>query len=129
MAQEPFFPHPQDKYPVVYLEETDLELPDHVVNKGLRYTNFQLVATGGKCVIHRAAAGVSRRQTFDRRRVDGNLPGRNLGGVESGGPPSLTGIRTGRLPGASASGRTTLATTPASETSPRGHSTGTRTVR
>jgi serine/threonine protein kinase len=51
MSNEPFFPHPQDKYPVVYLEETDVELPEHVVNVGLRYTHFQQVATGGKCVI------------------------------------------------------------------------------
>lgn len=51
MADEPIFPHPQDKYPVVYLEDTDVELPEHVVNKGLRYTNFQLVASGGKCII------------------------------------------------------------------------------
>ena len=51
MAQEPLFPHPQDKYPVVYLEDTDVELPEHVVNTGLRYTHFQHVATGGKCII------------------------------------------------------------------------------
>ncbi|MBC8186778.1 MAG: serine/threonine protein kinase [Proteobacteria bacterium] len=45
------FPHPQDKYPVVYLKDTDLELPDHVKNSGLRYTHFKAIARGGKCLI------------------------------------------------------------------------------
>ncbi len=45
------FPHPQDKYPVVYLKDTDLELPDHVKNSGLRYTHFKTIARGGKCLI------------------------------------------------------------------------------
>ena len=45
------FPHPQDKYPVVYLKDTDLDLPDHVVNSSLRYTHFKKVAKGGKCLI------------------------------------------------------------------------------
>ncbi|MCA9503681.1 MAG: serine/threonine protein kinase [Spirochaetaceae bacterium] len=45
------FPHPQDKYPVVYLKDTDLDLPEHVMNTGLRYTGFKTVAKGGKCLI------------------------------------------------------------------------------
>jgi len=45
------FPHPQDKYPVVHLEDTDLELPDHVRNTGMRYTQFKTIARGGKCLI------------------------------------------------------------------------------
>jgi serine/threonine protein kinase len=45
------FPHPQDKYPVVYLKDTDLDLPDHVVNSDMRYTQFKTVAKGGKCLI------------------------------------------------------------------------------
>lgn len=45
------FPHPQDQYPVLYLKDTDLELPSHVATKDLRYTNFKVVAKGGKCLI------------------------------------------------------------------------------
>jgi serine/threonine protein kinase len=45
------FPHPQDKYPVVYLKDTDLDLPDHVRNADMRYTHFKTVAKGGKCLI------------------------------------------------------------------------------
>jgi serine/threonine-protein kinase len=45
------FPHPQDKYPVVHLEDTDLDLPSHVRNADLRYTHFKTVAKGGKCLI------------------------------------------------------------------------------
>lgn len=45
------FPHPQDKYQVVYLEDTDHDLPDHVMNRGMRYTEFKTVAKGGKCLI------------------------------------------------------------------------------
>jgi serine/threonine protein kinase len=45
------FPKPQDKYPVVYLADTDLDLPDHVVNNTMRYTQFKTVAKGGKCLI------------------------------------------------------------------------------
>jgi serine/threonine protein kinase len=45
------FPHPQDKYPVVHLEDTDLDLPEHVRNADLRYTHFKTVARGGKCLI------------------------------------------------------------------------------
>ena len=45
------FPHPQDKYAVVYLKDTDLDLPDHVVNSDMRYTQFKTVAKGGKCLI------------------------------------------------------------------------------
>ncbi len=45
------FPHPQDQYPVLYLKDTDLDLPAHVATKDLRYTNFKLIAKGGKCLI------------------------------------------------------------------------------
>jgi serine/threonine-protein kinase len=45
------FPHPQDKYPVVHIEDTDLDLPSHVRNADLRYTQFKTVAKGGKCLI------------------------------------------------------------------------------
>lgn len=45
------FPHPQDTYPVIKLDDTDLDLPDHVVNQNLRYTQFKTVAKGGKCLI------------------------------------------------------------------------------
>jgi len=45
------FPHPQDKYAVVHLEDTDHELPEHVMNRGMRYTQFKTVAKGGKCLI------------------------------------------------------------------------------
>jgi serine/threonine-protein kinase len=45
------FPHPQDNYPVVHIEATDLELPDHVRNADLRYTHFKTIARGGKCLI------------------------------------------------------------------------------
>jgi serine/threonine-protein kinase len=45
------FPKPQDKYPVVYLADTDLDLPDHVINTTMRYTQFKTVAKGGKCLI------------------------------------------------------------------------------
>ena len=45
------FPHPQDKYPVVHIEDTDLDLPSHVQNTGMRYTQFKTIAKGGKCLI------------------------------------------------------------------------------
>ena len=45
------FPHPQDKYPVVYLKDTDLDLPDYVMNTDMRYTHFKTIARGGKCLI------------------------------------------------------------------------------
>lgn len=45
------FPHPQDKYPVVHIEDTDLALPGHVRNTALRYTHFKTIAKGGKCLI------------------------------------------------------------------------------
>ena len=45
------FPHPQDKYPVVHIEDTDLDLPDHVRNADMRYTQFKTIARGGKCLI------------------------------------------------------------------------------
>ncbi len=45
------FPEPKDKYPSVYLEDTDVELPEHVVNNSLRYTGHRVIAKGGKCII------------------------------------------------------------------------------
>lgn len=48
---ERLFPHPQDKYAVVHIEDTDLDLPDHVRNADLRYTQFKTIAKGGKCLI------------------------------------------------------------------------------
>lgn len=45
------FPKPPDNYPMVYLKDTDLGLPEHVVNKGMRYGYFKTIAKGGKCVI------------------------------------------------------------------------------
>jgi serine/threonine-protein kinase len=45
------FPEPADEYPVIHIEDTDRELPEHVVNTGLRYTRHKTIATGGKCVI------------------------------------------------------------------------------
>ena len=45
------FPHPQDNYPVVHIEATDLDLPHHVRNADLRYTHFKTIARGGKCLI------------------------------------------------------------------------------
>ena len=45
------FPQPQDKYPVVHIEDTDLDLPEHVRNADLRYTHFKTIARGGKCLI------------------------------------------------------------------------------
>jgi len=45
------FPHPEEKYPVVHLNDTDLDLPDHVINTDMRYTHFKTIAKGGKCLI------------------------------------------------------------------------------
>lgn len=45
------FPHPQDKYPVVYIKDTDLDLPEHVITTDMRYTQFKTIAKGGKCLI------------------------------------------------------------------------------
>lgn len=45
------FPHPQDKYPIVHIEDTDLDLPSHVSAENLRYTHFKTIAKGGKCLI------------------------------------------------------------------------------
>jgi len=45
------FPEPEDDYPAVHLADTDRELPEHVVNSGLRYTQFKTIARGGKCII------------------------------------------------------------------------------
>lgn len=45
------FPKPADKYSVINIEDTDLELPHHVVNNTMRYTQFKTVAKGGKCLI------------------------------------------------------------------------------
>ncbi len=45
------FPKPRDKYPVVYLKDTDLDLPKHAVNNRPRYAFFKRIAKGGKCII------------------------------------------------------------------------------
>ncbi len=45
------FPKPQDKYPVLYLKDTDIALPQHVVNNKTRYAYFKTIARGGKCII------------------------------------------------------------------------------
>ncbi|MEM7314473.1 MAG: serine/threonine-protein kinase, partial [Planctomycetota bacterium] len=46
------FPEPADNYPVVYLKDTDKDLPKSVgtVNN-LRYAYFKTIARGGKCLI------------------------------------------------------------------------------
>ena len=46
------FPKPQDKYPVLYLKDTDAPLAQHVVNNKTRYAYFKPIARGGKCIIH-----------------------------------------------------------------------------
>lgn len=50
MEEQPF-PKPQDKYPVLYLKDTDIALPQHVVNNKMRYGYFTPIAKGGKCLI------------------------------------------------------------------------------
>ena len=45
------FPKPRDKYQIVTLQDTDVPLPDHVVNTTMRYTQFKTIAKGGKCLI------------------------------------------------------------------------------
>lgn len=45
------FPKPEDKYPVLYLKDTDIALPENVVNNKIRYGYFTTVARGGKCII------------------------------------------------------------------------------
>jgi serine/threonine-protein kinase len=45
------FPKPKDSYQVVYRGDTDLDLPEHVVNNTMRYTEFKTIAKGGKCLI------------------------------------------------------------------------------
>ncbi len=45
------FAKPEDKYPVLYLTDTDIPLPKHVVNNKMRYGYFKTVARGGKCII------------------------------------------------------------------------------
>ncbi len=45
---------PRDNYPSVHIEDTDAELPEHVVNTSLRYTGYRTVAKGGKCLIQSA---------------------------------------------------------------------------
>lgn len=48
----PQYPKIQDKYPVVYLSDTDKDLPSHVANtNNFRYTHFKTIARGGKCLI------------------------------------------------------------------------------
>jgi len=45
------FPKPEDKYPVLYLKDTDVPLPKHAINNKTRYGYFKTVAKGGKCII------------------------------------------------------------------------------
>ncbi len=45
------FPKPDDRYPVVSLKDTDLELPKTAVNNKMRYAYFKTLAKGGKCII------------------------------------------------------------------------------
>jgi len=45
------FPKPDDTYPVLYLKDTDIPLPKHVVNNKTRYGYFKTIARGGKCII------------------------------------------------------------------------------
>ena len=45
------FPKPNDRYPVVSLKDTDLELPKNVINNKMRYAYFKTIAKGGKCII------------------------------------------------------------------------------
>lgn len=45
------FPKPDDKYPVVSLKDTDLDLPKSAVNNKMRYAYFKTIAEGGKCII------------------------------------------------------------------------------
>ena len=45
------FPKPKDKYPVLYLKDTDIALPQHVINNKTRYGYFKTIAKGGKCII------------------------------------------------------------------------------
>lgn len=48
----PQFPKTADKYPSVYLDDTDKDLPSHVSNtNNFRYTHFKTLARGGKCLI------------------------------------------------------------------------------
>ena len=47
----PQFPKPDDKYPVISLKDTDIELPVSVVNNKMRYAFFKTIAKGGKCII------------------------------------------------------------------------------
>ena len=47
------FPHPSDDFPVIYLKDTDAELPGSATLKNnLRYSRFKWIATGGTCLIH-----------------------------------------------------------------------------
>ncbi len=48
------FPKPQDKYPVLYLKDTDGPLPQNAVNNKTRYAYFKTIATGGKAIIKSA---------------------------------------------------------------------------
>ena len=40
-----------DKYPKVYIEDTDKPLTKYGHNPGMRYTHFKIIGRGGKCVI------------------------------------------------------------------------------
>ena len=45
------FPKPDDRYPVVSLQDTDVDLPKSAVNNKMRYAFFKTIAEGGKCII------------------------------------------------------------------------------
>ena len=45
------FPKPDDKYPVVSLQDTDVDLPKSAINNKMRYAFFKTIAEGGKCII------------------------------------------------------------------------------
>ena len=45
------FPKPNDRYPVISLKDTDLDLPQSAVNNKMRYAFFKTIAEGGKCII------------------------------------------------------------------------------
>ena len=45
------FPKPEDRYPVVSLQDTDIDLPKSAINNKMRYAFFKTIAEGGKCII------------------------------------------------------------------------------
>lgn len=45
------FPRPDDRYPVISLKDTDINLPLSAKNNRMRYAYFKKIAEGGKCII------------------------------------------------------------------------------